>query len=198
MAQNDVFYWKTNSFVSFSLLRKSRKNDGREPSKSHVFSTKSPPEAPSVRFILPFWPHRKIFVFSLISHRAPMPIGIDFMWKVGPAGVPKKHPNFKKCEKLGRPDCPKRRSKSIIEKNLDFSWIWDRFGMALGHHFDDTGLRFDTFFGCFSMLVPLMSEEKRNDFSIIRYGFCLQFCRYLVRFLHVWGVLIAFSFSLIL
>ena len=55
---------KTNSFVSFSLLRKSQKKHAWGHPKSHAFSTKSAPEAPSVRFILPFWPDRKIVDFS--------------------------------------------------------------------------------------------------------------------------------------
>ena len=58
------FYWKTSSFVSFSLLRKSQKKHAWGHPKSHAFSTKSAPEAPSVRFILPFWPDRKIVDFS--------------------------------------------------------------------------------------------------------------------------------------
>ena len=35
MAQNHVFYWKTNTFVSFRLLRKASKNDAQRDAQSH-------------------------------------------------------------------------------------------------------------------------------------------------------------------
>ena len=71
MARNHVFYWKTNTFVSFPFFVKCQKSDAQRDTKSHVFSIKRPPGASGVRLILLFLVPSKKIRFSNILRSRP-------------------------------------------------------------------------------------------------------------------------------
>ena len=71
MARNHVFYWKTNTFVSFPLFVKCQKSDAQMDTKSHVFFIKRPPGASGVRLIPLFLVPSKKIRFSNILRSRP-------------------------------------------------------------------------------------------------------------------------------
>ena len=137
MAQNHVFYWKTNSFASFRLLRKIEKTMPRKTPKVMSFHQKSAEDA-SGPIYSTFLARSKMSCFFIFFQTPSRAEKYRFYEKYGLGRGPKKCPKIKKYEKMkknGRGQILHAGALSTKRPLAQFSFILDFFLDRFPHAF---------------------------------------------------------------